>query len=198
MRRVFYTVTNSRYWAGTVATLSSIRRFYPDDPVWVIPESRHALTSEQQAHLRCLPIIHVVESAKLGVGVVHEAWQSKAHAAAFLSRHYAGTSDVLIHLDSDLVLAHDLDAVVDRVVETGRPAGGKDGRGVTYEPAEYAPYLSLCGPERSHCDPVRNSNHLKEYQRLTVGDSRFIRNDLAHGRGADRRTLSAKPCTSCL
>src|ERR1700749_3605320 len=94
----FYTVTNSRYYPGTIATLSSIRAFHPECAIWVFGECRELLTPEQAEHLRSLPNVHYRAAAEVPEGSVKEGWQMKAHAALFLSQRCKGT---LIHVDSD-------------------------------------------------------------------------------------------------
>jgi len=138
---IFYTVTNNRYFAGTVATLSSIRRFYPDDPIWVFPEGRHLLTGAQCEHLHGLENVHVVPAAEMTVGQIKEAWQMKAHSACFLA---GKDCRCIIQVDSDAVLCARLDSIVEQVTAQGLAAGGTDGYGMRYDLIKYAPYYDLC------------------------------------------------------
>jgi len=138
---VFYTVTNNRYYAGTVATLSSIRRFYRDEPIWVFPECRNSLTKAQSEHLRSLENVRLVPAAELTVGEVKEAWQMKAHSACFLAGMGA---ECIIQVDSDAVLCARLDGIVEQVTSQRLPAGGKDGNDKTYDLVKHAPYYDLC------------------------------------------------------
>ena len=137
----FYTVTNNRYYSGTVATLSSIRRFYRDEPIWVFAECRHPLTRAQVEHLRTLPHVHLVQAKDVPIGTIKEAWQMKAHSACYVAEQGCRT---LIQVDSDAVLCARLDEIVERVTAQGLPAGGKDGNGDKYDHPKYEPYYELC------------------------------------------------------
>jgi hypothetical protein len=138
---VFYTVTNQTYYPGTVATLSSIRTFYPQNPIYVVSESRNQLTAGQTAHLQSLSDVHYLPAAELPVGEIREAWQMKAHVAYYLSTKYDG---MLAQVDSDAVLCATLDGLVAEAATRGVPVGGKDGSGPKYPYAEYHPYQGLC------------------------------------------------------
>lgn len=139
---IFYTVSNAHYFAGTVATLSSIRTFHPGNEIWVFCETRELLGELQLAHLRSLPKVHCVTADQFQVGTIREAWQLKAHAAHFLAQRHEG---VLVQVDSDAVLCSSLDDIIDEAHSRGVPAGGKDGAGMRYDRAKYAPYHALCG-----------------------------------------------------
>jgi hypothetical protein len=138
----FYTVTNNRYYAGTIATLSSIRRFYREEPIWVFTEWRHPLTRAQSEHLRALPNVRLVVSKEVPIGTIKEAWQMKAHSAAFLAERQE--CRCLVQVDSDAVLCAPLDHIVEPVMAQGLPAGGKDGNGEKYDHPKYSPYYELC------------------------------------------------------
>jgi len=141
---VFYTVTNSRYFPGTIATLSSIRSFHPACPIWVFSEKRHPLTRAQADHLASLPDVHHVSASEMPVGSIKEACQLKAHAAHFLSRSPA---DCLIQVDSDAILCSSLAGLAREAMRRKAPAGGKDGKGLRYDHPKYAPYHQLCRAE---------------------------------------------------
>jgi hypothetical protein len=140
----FYTVTNSRYYPGAIATLSSIRRFHPECVIWVFSETRCPLTAAQTRHLASLSRVRHVSPADVPVGLVKEAWQLKAHAAHFLSRN---TEGCLIQVDSDAILCSDVAVLAGDAVKQKVPAGGKDGKGVRYDHPKFAPYHALCGVE---------------------------------------------------
>lgn len=137
---IFYTVTNNRYFPGTVATLSSIRRFYPNEPIYVFPETRWLLTGCQIEHLRRLEGVNLVMPGDLAIGTVREAFQLKAHAACYLGRN---GHRCVIQVDSDAVICSRFDAIVEQVVESGLPAGGKD-LDERYDLTKYGPYFALC------------------------------------------------------
>lgn len=136
----FYTVTNSRYFPGTIATLSSIRRFYPSEPIYVFPESRWSLTAVQIEHLRRLEGVCLIMPGDFPFGAIREAYQMKAHGACYLGRN---GHRCVIQVDSDAVLCSRLDAVAEEVITCGLPAGGKDLE-ERYDLTKYAPYFELC------------------------------------------------------
>lgn len=146
----FCTVTNARYFPGTVATVSSIRMFYPLAPVWVFAEHRHPLTTAQTQYLDRLPGVRVEQAGTGRYGKVEEAWQLKAHALNHLQRTYAGTDvKVITLIDSDLVLAHRIEPMIG-LADVGRIVGGRDGKGPVYDADRYDPYGSLCASTRQH------------------------------------------------
>ena len=146
---VFYTVTNARYYPCTIATLSSIRTFHPMSPIWVFGECREPLRAEQLDHLRSLPNVHYLAAADVPMGRVKEGWQMKAHAAHLLATQYGGT---LIHVDSDVVLCANFEALAAQAAERGLPGGGKDGAGAPYPLKEYEPYYALTASKRDRQD----------------------------------------------
>jgi len=141
---VFYTVTNSRYYPGTIAALSSIRGFHPESPIWIFSETRRPLTRAQIGHLASLSDVHYVSPSEISVGSVKEAWQLKAHAARFLSGHGA---DCVIQVDSDAILCSSLAVLAEEAIRRKAPAGGQDGKERRYDAPAYAPYYVLCGVE---------------------------------------------------
>ena len=141
---VFYTTTNSRYFPGTIAALSSIRSFHPDSPIWIFSEARFHLTRAQLDHLASLSGVHHVSPSEMPVGSVKKAWHLKAHAALFLSSQPA---DCLIQVDSDAILCSSLDPLAEDAIRQKAPAGGQDGKGLRYDDPIFAPYLDLCGVE---------------------------------------------------
>lgn len=150
----FYTVTNSRYYPGTVAALSSIRRFYPDDPIWVFAERRYLLTAAQVAHLRALPHVRLVMAEEVPIGTIKDAIQMKAHSAWYVAEQGCRC---LIQIDSDAVLCAPLDEIAARVVAEGVPAGGADKTSEKYDDPKYSPYYELCqttpGDRRASWEP---------------------------------------------
>lgn len=139
---VFFTITNQNYFPGTIATLSSIRTFHPQNPIYVVSESRAPLTAEQIRHLRSFTGVFYLSAAELSIGSIREAWQMKAHVACYLARQY---SEVIVQVDSDAVLCARVDELAAEATAREVPVGGQDGNGVTYPYPEYAPYQSLCG-----------------------------------------------------
>lgn len=122
--------------------LSSIRRYHRDEPIWVFAECRHPLTPAQIEHLHALPHVHLVQAKDVPNGTIKEAWQMKAHGAAYLAERQA--CRCIVQVDSDAVLCARLDDIVQQVVAQGVPAGGKDGAGMTYDLPQHAPYYELC------------------------------------------------------
>jgi hypothetical protein len=153
---LFYTVSNAHYFAGTVATLSSIRTFHPQSEIWVFADTREPFNETQWAHLRSLPNVHCVAPDQFHIGRVREAWQLKAHAAHHVAALHEG---VLVQVDSDAVLCSPLHDLFEEAYHRRLPAGGKDGAGAYYSRAEYAPYHALCGSVRVDNDAF-NANYI--------------------------------------
>jgi hypothetical protein len=153
---LFYTVSNAHYFAGTIATLSSIRTFHPHSEIWVFADTRQPLHETQRAHLRSLPNVHCVPAEQFQIGMVREAWQLKAHAAHYLAERHQG---VLVQVDSDALLCSPLHDLLEEACFRCLPAGGRDGEGAHYNRAEYAPYHALCGSVPADNDAF-NANYI--------------------------------------
>jgi hypothetical protein len=148
-RLVFVTVTDGYFFAGTLATVNSIRMFHPEARVVVVHNHLHKkpLTAGQRrvVEIAGAEIVDAANLAKPGRKLA--AWELKAYAASDLT---AG-SDVLVGIDSDCVLCGRVDDVIGAAVETGKFYGGRDGAGKTYD-EPYAVY----GMEI----PSRNTNYM--------------------------------------
>jgi hypothetical protein len=152
---VFYTVTNNAYFNGTLATINSIRLFYPNSVIYVFSESRKPLSDTQVSYLKLVPSLNYYSCDQID-GKIKEAWQMKAHAYLFLQNQLSD-DNVLVHLDSDAILASDIDDLI--LASDTRVTGGKDGVGVKYKLSEYIPYYDLCDSGLEHKD-YNNSNYM--------------------------------------
>ena len=86
--------------------------------------------------------MRLVPAKEVPIGTIKEAWQMKAHSAAFLAEQQG--SRCIVQVDSDAVLCAPLDQIVEQVVTQGLPAGGRDGNGEKYDHSKYLPYYELC------------------------------------------------------
>lgn len=123
----FVTVSDFRFWPGTVAACNSIRHCQGDRCDIIVINSNvraRGLTTEQQAILSKRNI--VVRGAqsfakgdrKLG------AWELKAYGCLEVAR--CGKYDVVIGIDSDCILCSDVNDVVHECSITKCFAGGRD------------------------------------------------------------------------
>jgi hypothetical protein len=125
MKVIVMTVSDRRFFPGTLATVNSVYRFHGDEYEVVVVDN--GLIEPQRKLLRdggvrLLPAAEAAGERYAG------PWELKAHAA----RALAGGCDVLVGIDSDCVLAAPIGDVVAAAAETGRWYGGKDGDGQHY------------------------------------------------------------------
>lgn len=147
---VFFTVTNRRYFLGTVSTINSIKVFYPDATIYVFSDGPDPLNPVQQGLISKMKNVTHVKSKDIEDVDIHDAWQTKAHAAYYLSKKYLGKKDIIVHLDSDLIMSGFCDELMDRVIKEGKFLGGKDGTGPHYHYKNYKPYYKFCESNKKH------------------------------------------------
>lgn len=125
----FITITDHSFFPGTLATVNSILHFHQAIQIVVVQNDKHPLSAPQQALLRGVPQVRLVNSATLArEGRFINAWELKAYAAHDLCEGY----DVIIGIDSDCVLCGPVDDQVRQAHESDGWLGGKDGAGADY------------------------------------------------------------------
>ena len=136
-RLVFVTVTDGYFFAGTLATVNSVRAFHPEARMLVVHNDLHkkALTAEQRRVIESTGAQVVDAEALAQPGRKLAAWELKAYAASDLT----SGDDVLVGIDSDCVLCGRVDDVIAAAVATGKFFGGRDGGGKIYDET-YAVY----------------------------------------------------------
>ena len=146
---LWLTVSDRRFFPGTLATINSILRFHPDAEIAVVESGVfNQPLSEPQRKLLLAQGITIHEANEFAKpGRVLGAWQLKAYAACDLS----DGRDLIIGIDSDAVLCSNVDDVAQMSLADGKFRGGKDGNGTGYG-TNYAPY----GFEV----PVRNPSYM--------------------------------------
>jgi len=158
---VFFTVTNSRYILGTLATINSIKIFYPAAEIYVFADGPEPVSTIQKRVISNIDKVTFVRNEDLKNVDVRDAWQTKAHAASYLMKKYLGKKDMIIHLDSDLVMAGFCDELMDRAIKEDKMLGGKDGSGPQYHLKEYKPYFKYCNSKKEkedHHNPLYMSS----------------------------------------
>ena len=134
-RTAFLTVTDDRFFVGTLAAVNSILHYHPDAEILVVNRTDAGL-NDHQRHLLERANVRVLDSDLFRAEGRHIGpWELKAYAARDLAPRY----DLLIGIDSDCVLCAGVGDVAHRALETGLFTGGQDGSGVTYDES-YAPY----------------------------------------------------------
>jgi predicted O-methyltransferase YrrM len=136
-RIVWITVSDRRFYPGTLAAVNSVLLYHPSASICVVSSGRfnEELTKVQVEMLEAAGVKVLPHTAFYRDGRVLGAWQLKAYAAADLCE----SCDVVIGFDSDAVLCGAIDDVIAACLEDGKFRGGCDGNGVTYG-EEYAPY----------------------------------------------------------
>jgi Methyltransferase domain len=131
-RYAFVTVTDWRFFPGTLATVSSVHEFHPTATVFVVNNEQCALTAPQSDCLSGNPRIRRLDSSRFDHGGRYlGAWELKAYAMADLAA--TGEFDVLIGIDSDCLLCSAVDREIAMCHRTGGFLGGKDGDGAAYD-----------------------------------------------------------------
>jgi hypothetical protein len=134
-RTAFLTVTDDRFFVGTLATVNSILHHHPDAEILVVNRTDAGL-NEHQRLLLGRANVRVLDSDLFRAEGRHIGpWELKAYAARDMAPRY----DLLIGIDSDCVLCAGVGDVAHRALGTGRFISGRDGSGVTYDES-YAPY----------------------------------------------------------
>jgi hypothetical protein len=158
IEKVFYTVTNEHYFSGTIATINSIRLFYPNDLIYIFEEKSNPLNDIQTKYLSEIQNLVFIKYGNLDIGNIKQAWQTKAHAAFYLQKQFINKKDILIHLDSDLVICNHLSIFINETLNKDVPSGGKDGKGVDYD-SKYNPYIKLCNSKINRSNTF-NTNYM--------------------------------------
>lgn len=124
MTTTFVIVGDAEFFPGVLAATASIRAFHPHERVVVIDNhlQRGGLTASQHVALQNLDARLIPASALAREGRKLAAWELKAYAAEFLSRH----TDLLVGMDADAVLCGPLHDVLWRAWEEGCFLGGHD------------------------------------------------------------------------
>ncbi len=131
----FITVTDSWFFAGTLATVNSIFHFHPEAEVIVVETDAKPLNDTQRRLLQAGGA-RVLGSSHFAAPDRHLGPKElKTYAAFDLAREV----DLIIGIDSDCVLCAPLDDVIARALETGKFLGGNDGGGRVYD-ARFAAY----------------------------------------------------------
>ena len=145
LRTAFLTVTDDRFFVGTLATVNSILHYHPDAEILVVNRTDAGL-NDHQRHLLERANVRIFDSDLFRAEGRHIGpWELKAYAARDLAPRY----DLLIGIDSDCVLCAGVGDVAHRTLETGLFTGGQDGGGVTYDES-YAPYGIPPGASNPH------------------------------------------------
>lgn len=126
------TVSDRKFFPGTLATVNSLLRFHPGLPVFVVD---NGLTEPQKMLLdrggaRVVPAARFMRPGR-HIG----PWELKAYAAAELARE----CDVLIGIDSDCIVCGALGDMIARCAKDAKWLGGQDGEWVCHD-ASYAAY----------------------------------------------------------
>jgi hypothetical protein len=135
-RHAFLTVTDHAFFPGTLATVNSVLEFHPGSEIFVVANHKQPLTPAQVECLRRSDRVKLLDSREFYLpGRYINAWELKAYACHDLCGDY----DVMIGIDSDLLLCRNVDALIDRCHKSGGFLGGRDGDDVHYD-ASYAIY----------------------------------------------------------
>ena len=134
---LFITISDRRFFPGTLATVNSILRYHPAARVTVVSSGMYnePLTEPQMRMLQSPQVTVRLHGEFAKPGRVLGTWQLKAYAAADLLE----ACNVLVGIDSDAMVCGPVSDIVDACVQDGRFRGGQDGNMVTYD-ASYAPY----------------------------------------------------------
>jgi hypothetical protein len=123
VKYAFITVTDSDFFPGTLATVSSVLEFHPEADLYVVQNDKHPLGSSQAACFQNLERVHLLPSSRFAAnGRFIGAWELKAYAVSDLAEGY----DVIIGIDSDCVLCSPLHDEIRRCADTGGFMGGHD------------------------------------------------------------------------
>lgn len=146
MRVLAFTVSDRRFFVGTLAAVNSLLHYakqFPKDCKLDIA----VVSSGQYNDPLTQPQINLLKNGEhLGVkyyphthfekpGRVPGAWQLKAYVAADLAKDY----DLIIGFDSDLIFCSNVYDIIKKSLTDGKFRGGKDGADITYGP-EYEVY----------------------------------------------------------
>ena len=144
---LWITVSDRRFFPGTLATINSILRFHPDAEIAVVESGIfNEPLSQPQKHLLTSRGISIHGAERFArPGRVLGAWQLKAYAACDLSMG----RKMVIGIDSDAVLCGGVSDLIQASMADGKFRGGKDGTEQTYG-NDYAPY-GFPVPVRNPC-----------------------------------------------
>jgi hypothetical protein len=123
---LFVTVSDSRFFIGTVATCRAIRLFHPDARIVVVNSNvvSGGLDVRQKEMLEA-ENNDVVDGAVFDkAGRKLGPWELKAYAASDLSKAFR--ERVIIGIDSDCILCGGVHDVIERCMSSGCFAGGRD------------------------------------------------------------------------
>ena len=158
MKILAVTVSDRKFFPGTLAAVNSFLHYHDEDPrldldVVVVSsgEYNEALTQPQIDLLKRSGKVRVMLHSEFAQpDRVLGAWQLKAYSPHDLSKD--GAYDLVLGFDSDLVFASNTTDVMEQCLADGKWRGGKDGAGVDYGidyadygfsvPAHNVPYMS--------------------------------------------------------
>lgn len=137
MAPLFITVSDRRFFPGTLAAVNSLLTYHPEADIAVVSSGQfnEPLTGPQTDLLRSAGISVCLHSDFERLGRVLGAWQLKAYAVCDLGRE----RDIGVLFDSDLFFCGRVQDVIDQCLSDGKFRGGRDGDGNNYD-GSYAPY----------------------------------------------------------